>query len=56
MVLLSVLVAGAVGLPVVLSLPDNPNERFTVGGLVVILEVVFLMIWVNAFKVIPIIE
>lgn len=51
--LLSVLVAGAIGLPVTLSLPHNPNRRFAVGGLVVILEVVFLMIWVKALKVIP---
>ena len=54
--LLSVLVAGAIGLPVTLSLSYNPNRRFAVGGLVVILEVVFLMIWVKALKVMPIIE
>jgi hypothetical protein len=50
--LLSVLVAGATGLPVVLSLPYNPNKSFAVGGVVVILEVFFLMIWVKVSKVI----
>ncbi|CAB4014451.1 gamma-aminobutyric acid type B receptor subunit 1-like isoform X1, partial [Paramuricea clavata] len=49
--LLSVLVAGAVGLPVVLSLPYNPNKSFAVGGVVVILEVFFLMIWVKVSKI-----
>ena len=50
--LLSVVVAGAIGLPVVLSLPDNPNKSFAVGGSVLILEVLFLMIWVKGSKLI----
>lgn len=49
--LLSVLVAGAIGLPVVLSLPYNPNRSFAVGGAVFILEVIFLITWVKALKV-----
>ncbi len=53
--LLSALVAGAIGLPVVLGLPYNPSKSFAVGGAVVILEVLFLMIWVIVLKVIIII-
>lgn len=49
--LLSALIAGAIGLPVVLSLPYDPNKSFAVGGIVIILEVFFLLIWVKASKV-----
>lgn len=49
--LLSSLLTAFVTVPVVLGLPMNPNESFVIGGVLLLLEITFLMCWIICSKI-----